>query len=77
MLGFMYLVIHGRLNVYVLSHACSDTDPCTRAVFICSGGADPSRCRGITSYSDPCSPFDLRANQQVFCFLVDLQPEGL
>lgn len=41
------------------------------------GGADPSRSRGITSYSDPSSTFDLRANQQVFCFLVDLQPEGL
>lgn len=41
------------------------------------GGADPSPCRGITASPDPSSTFDLRANQQVFCFLVDLQPEGL
>lgn len=73
----MHLVIHGRLNVYALSHACVDTDPRTRAVLICLRGADPSRCHGIASYSDPSSTFDLRANQQVFCFLVDLQPEGL
>lgn len=54
-------------------------DPCTTAIFcVCSGGADPSRHRGITSSSDPGSTFDLHANQQVFqVFLVALQLEGL
>lgn len=45
------------------------SDPCTTTIFcVCSGGADPSRRRGITSSLDPGSTFDLHANQQGFLF---------